>query len=257
MKIVEIMSPDPITVDASDALVQALSTLEELDIRHLPVLRDGRVVGVISDRDLLESTGWMWDEKRGKAPVAVQDILQPEPMIVGPDEPVATLAARLVEWGVGCAPVVESGSLLGIATEIDVLRSFSASPPESPSPRIETRMATDVVSLDVTANAAEALTLMRDRAIRHLPIVDGLRVVGLVSDRDVRAVLGRALPGTTPVREFMSTDVQTISPDDDLTEAARLMSRLKIGCLPVVDREDLVGMITVTDLLEHCASVLG
>ncbi len=98
---------------------------------------------------------------------------------------------------------------------------------------------------------------MRERNVRHLPVTEGPTVLGMISDRDLRAVLGRALPATTPVPEFMTTDVQTVAPDDDVAHAAELMAELKIGGLPVVERDALVGMITVTDLLEHCASVLS
>jgi CBS domain-containing protein len=259
VKTAEIMSPYPTTVEVTDSLAQALGKLEDRGIRHLPVLRDGEVVGVISDRDLLESTGWMWNEERGKAPVIVEDVLRGEPFTVTPDEPVASLAAKLVEWNVGCAPVVEDGRLLGIATEIDILRAFVTTLPSSSSgtAAVETCMTADVLTLEISATVAEVLALMRKHKLRHVPIVHGPRVVGLVSDRDVRATLGRALLGTTPVREFMTAGVQTIAPDKDLVHAARLMSKLKIGGLPVVERSELVGMITVTDLLEHCAGVLA
>ena len=261
MQIRAIMSPDPVTVDQASLLAEALATLEELDIRHLPVVNDGRVVGVVSDRDLLESTGWMWNEERGKAPVIVADVVQSDAMTVGPEETVGAVATRLVEWGVGCAPVVEEGRLVGIATEIDVLRAYAVARDTGELPdegvTVEKRMSADVTSLELDATATDALTSLREHGIRHLPVVDGVGVVGLVSDRDLRGVLGRALAGSTPVREFMSADVQTIGPDDDIARAARLMAQLKIGGLPVVDHGGLVGMITITDLLQHCAETMG
>ncbi len=261
MKIAQIMSVDPLSVEASDTLADAIGLMTERGVRHLPVVRDGRVVGIVSDRDLLESTGWMWDEERGKAPAVVGDVLQPEPMTLGPDDSVATLARRLVEWGVGCAPVVVDGALRGIATEIDVLEAFVAycgngHPPPDPVP-VEQRMSVDPLTLEVTATAQEAFDLMRGNAVRHLPVVEDLTVVGLVSDRDLRAMLGRAMPGNTPVREFMATEVETVSPDDDLTLVAHTLAAHKIGALPVVDGDALVGVISTTDVLDHCASVLG
>jgi CBS domain-containing protein len=262
MKIAEIMTPDPITIAATAPLSEAIATMSELDVRHLPVVREGEVVGVISDRDLLQATGWVLDDELDRAAIFVADVVEPEPMTLEPEESVAALAQKLFEWGVGCAPVVEDGLLRGIATEIDVLGAFvseGASGGDAPpdEPRVEDRMTTDVATLDAGTTATEALALMRDRNIRHLCVVEDLRVLGMVSDRDLRCLLGRRLPVSTPVREFMSTTVQTAAPDDGLNQAARTMSSLKIGALPVVDRGALVGIITVTDLLEHCATVLG
>ncbi len=263
MKTAEIMTVDPTTAEATAPLGQALDKMTELDIRHLPVVRDGEVVGVVSDRDLLESTGWMWNEEKGKAPVIVEDVLMStEPMTVEPGDSVAHLARKLIEWGVGCAPVVEDGRLRGIATEIDVLRAFvegcdSGKLKPATRPTVERTMVVEVLTLEAEATAAEARNVMAGNNVRHLPVVDELKVLGMVSDRDLRGVLGKALPGTTPVREFMSTDVRSVAPEDDLIRAARLMVEHKIGGLPVVDRGGLIGMITTTDLLEHTAGVLA
>jgi CBS domain-containing protein len=255
MEVAKIMTRDPLSVAPSDSLNTALGLLEAHDIRHLPVVEQGRVVGVISDRDLLESTGWMWDEERGKPPVTVADVLQPDPMAVAAEDEVAALARKLVEWTVGCAPVVRAGELVGIVTEIDVLKAFLRDT-EHVFPPVEEHMSVELVTLELDATAEEAIDLARGERIRHLPVVDGDSVVGMVSDRDLRAVLGRALPANTPVREFMSTEVTTLEPEDTLDQAARLMIEHKIGGIPVVSREGLVGIITATDVLDHCAESL-
>ncbi len=260
MKVAEIMSADPATLESSRGLAEAINLMSELDVRHLPVMREGRVVGVVSDRDLLESTGWMWNGERGKAPAILEDVLQPEPLTIGPEESVSTLARVLVEWGVGCAPVVDGGRLCGIATEIDVLKALvklGETAGEAARITVAQRMTSDVVAIDAKTTAAEALALMGAQNVRHLPVLDRQSVLGIVSDRDLRALLGRALPGTTPVKDFMTRNVESVAPDDDLIHAARRMAQRKIGALPVVDREGLVGMLTVTDLLDHCAGMLG
>ena len=261
MQLARIMTADPVTVAPTDHLSSALATMEELGIRHLPVVRGERVVGVISDRDLFEHTGWMWDGEHGKAPVHVQDVFQPDPLTAGPDDSVAYLAKKLVEWGVGSAPVVEHGRLLGIVTESDVLRAYSVlresgGLARASSPAVEDCMSTELYTLELEATVQEARGLMRGHGVRHLPVVQELRVLGLVSDRDLCLAAGRAQPANTPVREIMTPEVQTIEPAADLSTAARTMGELKISSLPVIEGEDLVGMLTVTDVLEHCARAL-
>lgn len=254
MKVATIMSLNPVHIEATALIAEALSTLDTVDVRHLPVLSEGRVVGVVSDRDLYESTGWMWNEEDGKAPIVVADLIDADPVLVGPGETAAALAARLVEFGIGCAPVVEAGRLLGIVTELDLLRAYSVV--DGAGPTVQERMTTDVVTLDPTSTAADAMEAMREGNLRHLPVTAEHRVLGLVSDRDLRAHIGRALSKSQPVQEFMTRDVRVIEPDEDLRRAAGAMVVRKIGALPVVDEGVLVGILTVTDLLEHCADAL-
>jgi CBS domain-containing protein len=96
--------------------------------------------------------------------------------------------------------------------------------------------------------------------IRHLPVLDQGHVVGVLSQRDLFhsvlvKVLGfkrqeqKDLMRTIRVREVMSKPVITISPDAPVHQAARLMMQKKIGCLPVVEEQKLVGLVTETDIL--------
>jgi len=121
----------------------------------------------------------------------------------------------------------------------------------------------------VTLEADDVLDLADDvmnlGRIRHIPIVEGERVVGVVSQRDLfYSALVKALGfkqreqkdlmRTLRVREVMSKPVITIPPDATAKEAARLMAEKKIGCLPVVEGEALVGLVTETDILRYVAS---
>ncbi len=98
--------------------------------------------------------------------------------------------------------------------------------------------------------------------IRHLPVLEGGRVVGVLSQRDLFhsalvKVLGfkqreqKDLMRTVRVREVMSQPVITISPDAPVKQAARLMMEKKIGCLAVVENEKFVGVVTETDILRY------
>ncbi len=123
-------------------------------------------------------------------------------------------------------------------------------------------MVKEVASLDVNDELSLANDIMRLGRIRHLPVVDGKRLVGIISERDLfRSSLAEALGyGGKASRELMKTirikdimvdDVLTVSPEDDVKEAVRLMVERKVGCLPVVEKDRLVGLITETDILVH------
>lgn len=131
--------------------------------------------------------------------------------------------------------------------------------------RVKDVMSRDVQVVRRNDQLAVADTLMKQGRIRHLAVLDedGL-VCAVVSQRDLfRGALLRALGygaraeetmlRQVPVKEAMSAEIHTIGSDAPLAEAARVMMEHKIGCLPVVDGEKLVGMVTETDFVKLVA----
>lgn len=124
-------------------------------------------------------------------------------------------------------------------------------------------MLTEMVTLGVDDELSLASDIMNLARIRHLPIMEGDRLAGIISQRDLfKASLASAMGydyaetreylKTVSIREAMVKDVITIHPDARAREAIRIMLEKKIGCLPVVEEGRLVGLITETDLLRHC-----
>jgi CBS domain-containing protein len=122
-------------------------------------------------------------------------------------------------------------------------------------------MRREFVSLNRGDTLDFATDVMNLGRIRHLPVLDGGRLVGVVSQRDLLAVsLSRLLEAdagrrrthlsTVEVTQVMTSSPITVSPDTTAEEAARVMLRHRIGCLPVLDAEDRpIGILTETDLL--------
>ena len=120
-------------------------------------------------------------------------------------------------------------------------------------------MTKDPLTVTAIETIGQAEELMNTNKIRQLPVVQGKELLGIVTDRDIRSFLSGSLlesPGTrektldTKVREIMTTEPMTVSPEDDLQEAVELMIEEKIGGIPVVDEaEGLVGIVTYVDVL--------
>jgi CBS domain-containing protein len=125
-----------------------------------------------------------------------------------------------------------------------------------------------VLTIGAGASVREAAALMRERGIRHLPVLDAReRLVGIVTDRDLRQVIldvaiGRVGEdterlGDLGVREVMTWGVVTVTPATDLREAARVMREQRLGALPVVDEAaHVVGILTEHDLLDALQGLL-
>jgi CBS domain-containing protein len=116
--------------------------------------------------------------------------------------------------------------------------------------RLRDIMSDGVVLIGADQPASVARTTMRQHRIRHLVVVTGAQVVGIVSQRDFGGP--RVTPaGDPPVRQFMATDIVSASPDTTVRQAANLMRGRTIGCLPVFENGDVVGIVTTTDLLDQ------
>ncbi len=137
-------------------------------------------------------------------------------------------------------------------------------------------MTRKLVTLSPEASVAEALTLCRERRIRHIPILEEGRLVGIVSDRDLRdasPALGDAERASAlqeiRVGDVMTREVSTADPQDSIENVAQEMYELKIGSLPVVAEgpvvdegsavaeEELLGIVTSSDVMRALVTLAG
>jgi acetoin utilization protein AcuB len=117
--------------------------------------------------------------------------------------------------------------------------------------RVAEIMSRSVVSTRPGQTAERAWSAMRLRRVRHLVVMDGSHVVGIVSERDLGGRNGPTIRRDRTVDDLMSRDVVSAGPETTLRRAANLMRGRTIGCLPVIDEGELVGIVTVTDILEQ------
>jgi acetoin utilization protein AcuB len=129
--------------------------------------------------------------------------------------------------------------------------------------RVRDFMTRDVITLGPESSAAEAWGLCREYKIRHLPVIEGGRLVGLVSDRDLRDVSpprdDREADTLRWVRlgDMMTRRPVTIHPLATIEQAAREIYERRIGCLPVVAEGELVGIITSSDMMQTLIELVG
>lgn len=128
-------------------------------------------------------------------------------------------------------------------------------------------MTRDVATLDESDNLLNLLETMKALRFRHMPVTDASRLVGLLTERDVlrfssssllpnRAESDRLLQRRYFVRDVMQRDVVTATPEMPLRQAARLMLKHRIDCLPVVDADNvLIGIVTSSDFVELTAEL--
>ena len=128
-------------------------------------------------------------------------------------------------------------------------------------------MTTDLTTLREDEVLLDATLILSRGGFRHIPIMNGTQLVGIVTDKDVKHYTPSILSGippdeynrlmeTTPLSKIMTRDPTTIEPGKTVYEAAQTLYDRRIGCLPVVEDGELKGIITTTDMLNLLLQLL-
>ncbi len=119
-------------------------------------------------------------------------------------------------------------------------------------------MSTDLITIKKEASIQEALALMKQESIRHLPVVDAeMNLAGWVTDADLRGVLIASMLEELTLEDVMIRRPFTVHPDMPLEDAARILLEKRVGGLPIVKDSKLIGIITVVDVLSAFITFLG
>jgi CBS domain-containing protein len=272
MRIKEIMQQHLATARQTDDLATAVQIMLWAGVRHLPVVEDGKLVGLLSERDVLWASAEAEDDKSAQS---VGEAMSTPVETASPNDSVTTVAARMAKDRLGCMPLVEAGRLVGIVTTTDLLRAqarqafdVDVAKPSEPYVQAADIMSKELVTISGDDALADAVARMQHHRVRHLPVVDGdRRLVGILSDRDIRLspkvlmagddAQARAYLAGTQVEAVMSREALSVGPRAPLPALVDAFTQWRFSALPVVDRDDvLVGIISYVDVLEAQAQLV-
>jgi len=128
-------------------------------------------------------------------------------------------------------------------------------------------MTTEVTTLQEGDTLLDATMIFVRSTLRHLPVLRDKQLVGVVTQRDVKQYAPSILSGisadeynqlmeSTPISRIMSRDPATVTPDQSMYEAVKILTARRIGCLPVVENSELKGILTTTDMLKLLSRLL-
>lgn len=199
----------------------------------------------------------------------VMNVAERSVVTVFPTTPIKKVAEKMVEYGFRRLPVIEAGSerLVGIVSSMDIIdfcgggekhniieKDFGGNFLSAINAPVRIIMEEDVICIDVQADLQEVIDKMIATGRGGLPVVDKEgRLMGIVTERDVIVKAHRILSDET-VEDYMTRDVIVSSPGMRLRDLIRIFVRNGIRRTPVVQEEELVGIITVTDVLTYLVS---
>jgi acetoin utilization protein AcuB len=123
--------------------------------------------------------------------------------------------------------------------------------------KVKHRMIKKLITVRPGATIPQAIETMKKHSIRHLPVVEGKNFIGFITAGDLRQAFYPSMINKLTVKDIMINKPITVDPETSLEEATGLIFRHRIGGLPVVDGAKLVGIITVTDILEAFMQLMG
>lgn len=260
MKVKELMTKRGlVTASPRDTLDLAAQVMLWAGVSHLPVLREGRLVGVLAERDLIG---------RHKEDEIVEKAMTVPAASIGPDADVEAAARMLIERGVSYLPVADTEDrLVGVLTASDVLAHSARRPRRTSGPPARGLGRRDVVTVKPTDDLVDGVARMSVKGFRHLPVVDGDgRLVGMLSDRDVRTAVGspavaldhdaaRARVRGLKVGDVMARDPVTVGEDASFADIARCLADRRVGAVPVVASDGKVlAIVSYVDILHALAT---
>ena len=182
----------------------------------------------------------------------IKNLMSEDLITIDKDQNLSDALKLLRKHNVSRLPVTNNKELVGIISERDIANKLGSSKYESmPASRlhISSVMVKDVITVPQTMQLGEVAKLMLEKGIGSVPVMDGDKMVGIVSKADfVTLAVGIAFDKIT-VKEIMTKDLKVVGPTDRLIHARRQMMESNVGRLPVVDDDKLEGMLTSKDLM--------
>ena len=191
----QIMTSPLLTITQDRPMLDASHLMETNHVRHLCVSDEEEVVGVISVRDLVRcfidsEGGPIRDLDNVFRPLSVLRVLMQTTMeTIASERTVLEAAQTMAEKRIGSLLVLESGDMVGIVTETDVVRKVIAAGLSARSTSVGAVMNAPLIQIDIDDTARDASRLMAEKRIRHVAVTEDNKVVGLLSVRDLIRVV--------------------------------------------------------------------
>lgn len=252
VRVSHVMNEDVITSSPGETIFAAAKKMLTNSVSSAVVVKDGAVVGILTEKDLLKGVA---GGDRDFRELTVADRMAHPVAMVGPDLHILDAAEIMRSKRIKRLPVVKDERLVGIVTQTDITRGLVYL---SPLQQVSEIMSTDIAKVDAEATVADAARVMRSRNISCVVVMNGNEAVGVFTQNDV---LGRVVamgrnPTRMPVADVMSIPILPIPLNYSVFTANRAMEKMHIHRLVVRDDDRICGIVSQTDIMRAVESKL-
>jgi len=250
VRVRDIMSRDVVTAALNDTIFSVAKTMLEHSISCVVVVDRERVVGILTEKDMLNSVAGrdidlhrLRVSERMSSPV---DTIAPDVSVLEADQIMEANCVRRL-------PVVEDGRLVGIVTQTDITRGLISL---NSLRYVSDVMTKQVASVQAEATAIEAARLMSSSNISCVVVMHRQDVAGILTEKDVlkRVVALHKDPAQTLVADVMSLPVVTVPPTCSILSASKKMETMHFHRLLVAEDKAVCGIVTQTDIMRAVRS---
>lgn len=251
----DVMTDQVITVRKNDDLRHVMELMEKHNITKVPVLDDGKLVGIVSDNMIAKKLGS--SRKRGVLPSGIHasSVMEKDFEVAHPDAPLGEWLPKVGAAGITMVPVISRGQLIGVHTKANLLHLVDS------NDAIDSIMQTKVVTASPDERLVHVRRLLIDNDIARIPVVEGGQVLGILHEAEIAKAFATMLQETPfenqqarvrelVARDWMRTPVFTVPRNTSVQDIATTMIENQVGGLPVVEPDGtLAGFVTRTDLV--------
>jgi CBS domain-containing protein len=248
-----------VSIDKHESVQKAVLTLIERNISGLPVTHEGRLVGMLSEKDLLELL-----YEASYLPGLVEEYMTADVTSFSVEDKLSDIQKHLVDHSFRRVPILYEDKIAGIITRADLVRIHKEKFRPANHDDNEGRhvvLAEDVMKFGLLTVGPEApLYDAMDMIVRHhvtgLPVVDhGMNLLGVITEKDLLDCINNPDAIGRTVGDFMTCDVVTFDRKASLDEICRCLIKNSFHRVPILDGTRLVGIIARSDILKHRAAV--
>lgn len=249
-KVRDIMTREVITTREGECVAKAAKIMSQNKISCIVVMRDGEIIGMLTERDILNKILAM---EKDPVKVMVDEIMTSPVISINPDYTIVGASKLMEENNIRRIPVVESDQLIGIITQSDISNAMS-----SIWKNVGSIMTRDVVTIKEDENVSNAAKIMSKRNISCLVVMNDGEVIGILTENDLmRKIIAEGKnPGDLLVRNIMTSPVIFVDPDYIVLKASRLMKKKGIRRIPIIKNGRLQGIVTQDDLVNAISTVI-
>jgi CBS domain-containing protein/ribosome-associated translation inhibitor RaiA len=254
------MTPDVVWADPEDDVGRILGRMREADVHELPIGRKGKLLGLVTMRELLRRKSLPPETKVSTILVKAPD--------VGPDLTLPEVAEMLIASGFRAIPVVQRKKVVGIISRTDLVRALSQTGALQ-GLRVSEFMTPNPQCVAEDDSVDHAVKLMQALGERSVPVVDERRHLrGVLGMKDVVQLFAKPRRGerhgelsgeetkvTIEVKSVMHSPPVTIGADGELSRAAEMMISSNVSSVVVTHAEEVVGILTKLDLMHFLAGL--